>query len=114
MFDYIDGMLKELSDGWLEGPAATPTAIRLFEVNNEAKKLPKDNSLLYHHNMAKLLFPSNRARPDAHKVGAFMWTRLTRPDVDNLKKLKWVLRYLKIMKYSPLTIEVDGGLYVFK
>ena len=114
MFDYIDNMIKELPEGWLDGLAATPAANHLFEVNDEAAKLSETESLLYHHNTAKLLYLSKRARPDIQTSVAFMCTRVTQPDVDDLKKLQRVLRYIQLTRYLPLTLEADGDFHIIK
>ena len=54
-------MIEELSEGWLDGPEVTPAANHLFEVNDDAEKLPEKEALLYHHHTAKLLYLSKRA-----------------------------------------------------
>ena len=94
MFDYIGNMFKEFPEEWLDGPAATPAANHLFEVNDEADKLSETESLLFRHHTAKLLYLSKRARPDIQTLVAFMCTRVTQPNVDDLKKLQRILRYL--------------------
>ena len=88
MFNYIGNMIEELPEWWLDGPAATPAANHLFEVNDDAEKLPEKEALLYHHHTAKLLYLSKRARPDIQTSVAFMCTIVTQPDVDDLKKLQ--------------------------
>ena len=114
MFDYIGNMIKELTEGWLVGPVATPAANHLFEVNDEAEKLSEKEALLYHHHTEKLLYLSKRARPDIQTSVAFMCTRVTQPDLDDLKKLQRVLRYFQLTKYLPLTLEADGDLHIIK
>ena len=58
--------------------AATPAANHLFEIRNqqEAKPLPEEKAIQFHHNVAKLLFISTRARRDIQTAVAFLSTRL--------------------------------------
>ena len=64
IFDYIDNMLKELQDGWVEEAAGILAANNLFQVDENNIKLIEAEALLYHHNSTKLLSISKRARPD--------------------------------------------------
>ena len=58
MFDYIDNMLKDLPDDMC-GTVNSPAADHLFAVSNVAKKLTREQSEMFHHNVAKLLFYVN-------------------------------------------------------
>jgi hypothetical protein len=62
---------------------------------------------MYHHNAAKLLFLSKRARPDVQTAVAFLSTRVKLPDADDSKKLARTLKYLRGTLYMPLTLEAD-------
>ena len=55
MIDYIESMLKELTDD-MNGTALTPAPNHLFEVNPCREPLASAKAELYHHNTAKLLF----------------------------------------------------------
>ena len=99
---------------WLEGAAGTTAANHLFDVYEEAKKLIETKALLYHHNVAKLLFLSKRARLDVQTAVIFMCNRLTHPDVDDMKKLKRFMRYLQLTKYLPLALETNGDMHLIK
>jgi hypothetical protein len=79
----------------MEGTAIHPAAQHLFDVNDEGVKLDKATAELFHHNVAKLLFLSKRARPDIQPAVAFLCTRVQCPDVDDYKKLARVMRYLR-------------------
>ncbi len=61
----------------------------------EAKLLPEDQALIFHHTVAQLLFLSARTRRDIQTPVAFLTTRVKSPDEDDWGKLKHVLRYLK-------------------
>jgi hypothetical protein len=61
--------------------------------------------VLFHHNVAKLLFLCKRARPDIQTAIAFLCTRVKGPDMDDYKKLMRVMRYLRGTLDLPLTLE---------
>eukprot|EP00978_Attheya_sp_CCMP212_P046046 scaffold371638_cov90-Attheya_sp.AAC.2 len=64
------------------------TANHLFEENvKDPVKLDKEKGILFHHNIAKLLFLCKRARPNIQTAVSFLCTRLKSPDVDDYKKL---------------------------
>jgi hypothetical protein len=56
MVDYI----TDIPDG-MTGEAATPVANHLFMINEEPVLLNEENSEIFHHHTAKLLFLSKRA-----------------------------------------------------
>ena len=56
MKDYIQQMIDEPPPDMV-GEAATPTSSHLFEVNeSNPTKLDEKQSMMFHHNVAKLLF----------------------------------------------------------
>ena len=107
MFDYIDNMLPDLPKD-MYGTAASPAADHLFTVNDTRRKLTREQSEMFHHNIAKLLFLCKWARPDIQMAVAFLMTRVVVPDEDNYKKLARVMRYLRGTKTMPLTLEADN------
>jgi hypothetical protein len=108
MYDYINGMLESLPKD-MEGTAATPASNHLFQVNkNTPVMLDTEKSEMFHHNVAKLLFLCKRARPDIQTAVAFLTTRVKGPDMDDYKKLRRVMRYLRGTRSIPLTLEGDN------
>eukprot|EP00978_Attheya_sp_CCMP212_P042689 scaffold264801_cov35-Attheya_sp.AAC.1 len=60
----------------MDGNAISAAANHLFEVNgNDPVKLDKETGIMFHHNVAKLLFLCKRARPDIETAIAFLCTR---------------------------------------
>jgi Reverse transcriptase (RNA-dependent DNA polymerase) len=106
MNDYISDMLDDVPTD-MRGNAATPAAHHLFEVNQEATPLDETTSQMFHHNTAKLLFLSKRARPDIQTAVAFLTTRVKAPDVDDYKKLARVMKYLDGSQHLTMTLEAD-------
>jgi hypothetical protein len=76
MIDYIQEMLDKLPKD-MAGEAATPAANHLFEVNNKDPVMLVEQALvLYHHNVARLLFLCKRARPGTQTAVALLCTKL--------------------------------------
>jgi hypothetical protein len=57
--------------------------------------------------VAKLLFLCKRGRPDIQTPIALLCTRVKDPDVDDYKKLRRVVCYLRATKELALTLEAD-------
>jgi hypothetical protein len=108
MINYIKNMLAELPHD-MRGEAATVTANHLFDVDTEAVKLEEEVAQLFHHNVAKLLFLCKRARPDLQTAVAFLTTRVKDPDVDDYKKLRRTMGYLRGTLQMPMTLEADNA-----
>ncbi|KAI2500335.1 Reverse transcriptase (RNA-dependent DNA polymerase) [Fragilaria crotonensis] len=107
MFDYIKTMLDELPADF-GGTAPNPASMKLFDVDPAAARISKELGKLFHHNTAKLLFLCKRARPDVQPPTAFLCTRVKDADVDDYKKLRRVMQYLRGTALMPLTLEADG------
>jgi hypothetical protein len=104
MLKYIKKILEEMPEEWT-GEAATPAANHLFEVNPEAEQLDEETAQTFHRIVAKLLFLCKRARPDIQTAVVFLCTRVKSPDVDDWKKLKRTMKYLRGTADLPLTLQ---------
>ena len=69
MFIYIDSIVDEFPE-LVMGKAATLAADHLFSVrdSDEAKYLPEEKAIAFHHTTAQLLFLSSRARRGIQKA----------------------------------------------
>jgi hypothetical protein len=67
----------------------------LFEVNPNAKLLPKDRAERFHSVTAKLLYVAIRARMDLLLAVSFLTTRVSKCTSEDETKLKRVLEYIK-------------------
>ena len=109
MLPHIDKAIDSFPEE-LMGTSATPAADHLFQVRTptEAKPLPEEQSVAFHHITALLLFICCRVRRDIQTAVAFLTTRVKQPDEDDWGKLKRVLKYLKGTKHLKLTITADN------
>ena len=74
--------------------AVTPTQNDLFNIDVKSPKLPFDEAELLHGIVTKLLYISNRARPDILLPVEFLCTRVKEPTEQDKSKLRRVLQYL--------------------
>ena len=90
--------------------AATPAGELLFQTRDtkDAKLIPEDHAVQFHHNVTKLLFVSTRARRDIQTAVAFLTRRVNSPDEDNWGKLKRVTKYLNGTRNLVLTLSADN------
>lgn len=79
----------------LDDTVATPVTNKLFFVNKDCEKLDKEKSEIFHSVTAKVLFITKRVRPDLETTVAFLCTRVSKSDLDNWKKLKQMMGFLK-------------------
>eukprot|EP00978_Attheya_sp_CCMP212_P044491 scaffold312039_cov31-Attheya_sp.AAC.1 len=102
-------MLDDLPADDMDGTSVTAAPTQLFEVNEtNPVKLDEEQGVMFHHNVAKLLFLSKRAIPDTQTAVAFLCTRVQAPDVDDYKKLARVMKYLRRTVNMPLVLEGDN------
>ena len=114
MYDYTKNTLEELPEEWLSGGSGTTAANLRFLVDPSSEKLSKKDTLFSHHNVAKLVFLSKRARPNTQPTIEFLCNRVRKLDTDDAKKLVQLTIYLKETLYLPLTLEADDGINVVK
>ena len=107
MPEYIDRMIEDTPDELLKGPASTPAANHLFQVNPDAKKLDTSSAIIFHHLIAQLLYLGKRTRPDVLTAVSFLCTRVQNPDMDDWKKLGRCLRFVKDTSDDILTLEAN-------
>ena len=105
---YINEMLRDFSQEVVR-TTSTPAADHLFEVRNSKKapKLPVEQAIAFHHNIAKLFFVSNQARLDIQTCVALITIRVKEPDDDDWGKLKQIIKYINRTTKLCLTLSTD-------
>ena len=94
MKEYIREAIEEFPEELIK-LVTSPASLHLFEVNDDTPKLDRKRAELFHRLVAKMLFVTNRGRPDIQVAIAFLTTRTTKADEDDWKKLARMLQYLK-------------------
>ena len=84
MVQYLDSIIYELLE-LITGKAETPAADHLFSVRgaDEAKYLPEEKAIVFHHTTAQFLFLSSRAMWYIQTAVSFLTTRVIKPDKDD-------------------------------
>jgi hypothetical protein len=108
MQQYVNGLLENVPDDMADGISATPAASYLYDISNNSESLDATSAEKFHTLTAKLLFLSKRTRPHLQQAVGFLTTRVKNPNVDDWKKLKRVIRYLRGTKEMLLTLEADN------
>ena len=108
ILEYIVKIIEEFPME-LDGEPTSPAANHLFEVDDNGVKMKPDQKDLIHEFVAKLLFLGKRSRPDLQTAISFLSVRVREPDTDNYKKLIRLMKYLKITKDTPLTLEAENS-----
>ena len=85
-----------------------PVSECLFKVDKDAKLLDDRRKDQHHGAIAKCLRRSQRSRPDLHLSTLFHCTRVKSSSAHDWANLVWLIGYLHITRYPPLTIETDG------
>jgi hypothetical protein len=76
----------------------------LFKVDEDAMKLDQAKAKAFHNLTAKIIYVTKRARPDISLAVAFLTTRVKGPNIDDWRKLRHVIEYLRVTRDLPLIL----------
>lgn len=107
MKSYLHDAINDFGED-LGTSVCTPAAPYLFEVKEDAEKLPEEKRQLFHKIVVQLLFVSTQARPDIHIVISFLTSRCSSADVQDWKKLRRLLTYLRDTMDMPLILKAES------
>ena len=111
MIKYLAAMIEEWPEE-LKGYAPNSHQDHLFEVraDDDPKRDPLNEEMAsqFHRTTAQLLFLCLRARPDIQTAVSFFTTRVRNPDMDDWKKLRHCMRYLKATRYMKRHLSADN------
>ena len=109
MEDYIVEALEEYGT---KGYRSTPAADGLFDIDPDAELLDEDAKGLFHSRVAKILYAALRCRPDVLLSESFLTSRVSKPTVEDWKKLERVLMYLNGTRQLGIVLRASTGLQV--
>ena len=106
---YLQEVLKEWPEE-LKGHRINPHGDHLFTVraDDERELLSEEMASQFHRTTAQLLFLCLRARLDIQTAVSFFTTRVREPDMDDWKKLRHCLSYLKGTLHMKRYLSADG------
>ena len=107
MIDHVQEAIDDFPEK-CSSKVNSPAGAHLFEINDHATLIPESDRKIFHKIVAKLLFISNRARPDIVVPISFLTSRVTKATTDDWKKLQRVLCYLQNTITMKLTISIDN------
>ena len=111
MIKYLGAMFEEWPEE-LKGYTPNPHQDHLFEVraDDDPKKdlLNKKMASQFHCTTTQLLFLCLRARPDVQMAVSFFTTRVRNSDMDDWKKLRHCMRYLKSTRHMKRYLSADN------
>ena len=107
MKEYIKETIDEFHED-LSKKITSPAALYLFDINDSCDAIEDEKARLFHRLVTKMLFVSNRGRPEIQVAVAFLCTRTKQPDQDDWKKLRRMLQYLNSTINMVLTLSGDG------
>jgi len=81
-----------------------------IDISDNAELLDESNKKLFDSLVAKALYMAKRARPDILLPVSFLTTRVHKPDINDLKKLRRIGSYLNTTKELKLTLRVNNPL----
>ncbi len=111
------GFMKDLiSSCRPPGSAVSPATEHLFDVRTDALMTPPSpaDCIYFHSTVAKLLYIAKRTRPDILVTVAFLTTRVTRCDSDDMSKLHRVMSYLNQTINRGVILKIGSGAIVVR
>ena len=102
---HIDEAIEGLGEE-VNGTAVNPAKSKLFFIDNESPKLTNDKKEIF-STTAKVLWISQRSRPDLDTAVSFLCTRVKEPTQKDWKKLCRVICFLKATKNDKRIIGMD-------
>ena len=100
---FTDEMLGECGID-LTKSAATPASDNLFVTREDADKITEAEEVWFHRLTAQMLYLAKRTRPEALTAVAFLVTRVTKCDRDDVNKLKRLLVYVNGTKERGIVL----------
>ena len=109
MFGYLEDVIFKATDDLKNSCSYYPVNNQLFKVDHDSPRLSQKDADIFHCHVARLLFPSKRARPYIQVYVAFLCTREKSPMEQDYKELGRVISYLEEPVHLPLVIGADDS-----
>ena len=109
MFNYLEDVIVEAAEDLKNSRSYYPGNDQLFKIDYDSPSLPPKVAELFYCHVTRLLFASNRARPDTQFFVAFLCTWVESPTEQDYKKLGRVISCLKETVHLPLVRGADDS-----
>ena len=86
--------------------AVTPASSWLFDTRDDQVKATESEAERFHSYIAKMLYLLKRVRPECLTAVAFLSTRVTKCNQDDLAKLRRLLGYLRATRERGIVLRV--------
>jgi virulence-associated protein VapD len=103
---YICEMLE---NSGVIGEAKTPAASNLYETRDEIELVSDEMKEWYHCQVAKLLYLAKRTRPECLTAVAYLTTRVTKCNIDDVVKLVRLIRYIRKTREMGIILRPGSG-----
>ena len=109
MKDYLTECIESYEEinGPINGSANTPAKHDLFHTNNQAQPLDERRKTVFHHIVSKLLYVSKRAQIYIDWAISYLWTRVSKSNIEDWDKRERLLTYIKNTIDIPRYIGAD-------
>jgi hypothetical protein len=98
---YINDVLGECG---IDGESRSPASMNLFETRQESPTLDNNEKEYFHRQVAKLLYLAKRTKPECLTAVAYLTTRVTKSNLDDMVKLGKLLKYIRKTKDSGIVL----------
>ena len=103
---YIDDLLEECG---VDGVSKTPASEDLFDVRDDAVLATTEQQVWFHRQVARVLYLAKRTKPETLVATAFLATRVTKCDEDDIKKLQRLLKYIRSVRERGIVLKPGCG-----
>ena len=106
MINYIGKIIEDIPED-MKGESATPAAHQNFDIAEDSTKLSQDDTDLFRHFLAQLLYLSKRARPDIQLAVKSLCTIVIVTDTGDYKNMARVMKYIQVKIGLSLILSID-------
>jgi hypothetical protein len=99
---YINDILGECG---VTGTSKSPASTNLFETRENAPSLDNADKDWVHSQVAKMLYLSKRTKPECLTAVAYLATRVTKSNTDDMVKVSKLLKYLRHTKDTGIILK---------
>ena len=107
MVNYIGNMLGDTPED-MRVESEILVAHDLFDISEDATKLPWTEADLFHRIVAQILYLTSWARPDIQLAVFILCSRVIEPDADDYNKLAMVMKYIQGAIGPTLILSIEN------